>query len=243
MSGSAERRRQKKIETSRQKREVLRKQARRQAERFTGAALVRRASTAPFGPCWISESLDDHATLATVIVSRRVAGQFVAHVLGVDRACLGVKHASVSPLISELDLEERAEDFTDAGDALRRCDPLFAQSVVFHALDYARSLGFSPDPDFEPSLIGPRPETLTDTPGAHPDKPFYISGPADNVARILLQLEESVGRGNYEFAIPTDELTDEATEDGEFDDAWEEDEDEGDADIDDELPENVAVKA
>jgi hypothetical protein len=182
-----EQRRQKKLEKHRAKRAAAKQElARRQAHHSGGlTALVRAGAAAPFGPCWVSSALgaddDPMPALITVIVTRQLrARQLLAHVALVDRTCLGVKNAFVMAPGSESDMELRAQSFGESGDTLERCDPLVAQSVVFHAVDFARALGFEPHRDFEEALFGPRPSELVDTPLARPERPCYIAGPSDD---------------------------------------------------------------
>lgn len=67
--------------------------------------------------------------------------------------------------------------------------------MIFHALDYAASLGFAPHRDFVATLVGTRPETLVDTPLARPERPIFVPGPDDDVARIVGVLTAKVGTG------------------------------------------------
>ncbi|HEY3664383.1 MAG TPA: hypothetical protein VGL19_00225 [Polyangiaceae bacterium] len=201
----ADRKRQKKLEKSRKKRDLIKKQARKHEAQYQGSSLLRLAQSAPFGPAWVSASLDEPEIeqspppLVTVVVTRRVRGLLVAEIVIVDRTCLGIKNAMVLPLITEADLLERLDSLADGGTEFRDCEPLEAQSVVFHALDYARSLGFLAHEDFEVALFEPRPESLSDTPLAKPARPIYISGPDDDVPMILDRLDRHVGRDNYQF--------------------------------------------
>jgi hypothetical protein len=135
----------------------------------------------------------------TVVVTRRVRGLLVAEVVIVDRTCLGVKNAMSFPLITEADLLEHLDALAGGGTEFRDCEPLEAQSVVFHALDYARSLGFFAHEDFEVALFEPRPASLSDTPLAKLTRPIYISGPDDDVPMILDHLDRQLGQDNYEF--------------------------------------------
>ncbi len=120
----------------------------------------------------------------------------------VDRTCLGVKNAFVAKPIAEVELPAMLAQMgsTHPG-GMVPCDWLVAQSVVLHAVDYARSLGFAPHRDFPEPLFGPRPEALLDTPLAHPARPFYVSGPDDAVARVIAQLDAAVGPGNYDVGV------------------------------------------
>ncbi len=99
---------------------------------------------------------------------------------------------------------------------LRECEPSEALAVVFHALDYAASLGFRAHPDFEPALFEPRPDPLRETPLSHPTRPIYVSGPHDDVPRVLARLENAVGAQNFSFVA------------GFMDNDWFDDEDDDD---------------
>jgi hypothetical protein len=50
-------------------------------------------------------------------------------------------------------------------------------------------------------LIGPRPEVLLETPWSRRERPLYISGPDDDVFRIVAQLRHATG-GDFEHASP-----------------------------------------
>jgi hypothetical protein len=222
----ADRKRQKKLEKSRKKRDLLKKQTRKRELQFQGSSLLRLAQAAPFGPAWISaviDELDADSTfpLLTVVVTRRLRGLLLAELVIVDRTCLGVKNAMLLPLISEADLLERLDSLAGGRSAFRRCEPLEAQSVVFHALDYARSLGFFAHEDFEIAMFEPRPESLLDTPLAKPARPTFISGPHDDVPAILARLDRVVGPDNYLFFAGIGDPSGLFGSDEYDDDAWE----------------------
>ncbi|MBE9227833.1 DNA-binding response regulator [Phormidium sp. LEGE 05292] len=75
-----------------------------------------------------------------------------------------------------------------------------AQAIVFGAIDYAKSLGFSPHRDFEQSRTH-----LGEWNGesklkfGRAGRPFYISGPYDNFQRVISTLEKSAGVGNFDY--------------------------------------------
>jgi hypothetical protein len=172
------------------------------------ANLMRQAALLPWGPCFISRDWRDGdptlPTLVTVIVTRQAPGSIVVPAIAlVDRTCLGVKNGFVAKPMLEKDL---APFLAQVGHAhqvgMEPCDPLLAQSVVFHAVDYARSLGFEPHADFPAPIFGPRPEALLDTPLARPERPVYYAGPDDPVDRIVAQLDARVGRGGFDLGMP-----------------------------------------
>jgi len=201
---------QKQREKQKKKREAARrKQAARPNLLDVGqAAIVREAALLPVGPCFISSDWRDadraRPRLVSVVVTRKAPGRFVVPSLAlVDRTCLGVKDAFVARPMPEIELLAFVASVGEAhGVGMEPCELLVAQSVVFHAVDYARSLGFEPHRDFPEPIFGPRPAALLDTPIARPEKPFFVPGPDDDVPRILAHLEGKLGAGNFDFMMP-----------------------------------------
>jgi hypothetical protein len=219
---SSQRGRQKKAEKHRKKREDARKTACKTSLPTSIPAMLRLASAAPFGPAWITENLEQRESevpaLAMVVVTRKLpGGLLLAHAMLVDRTCLGVKDAMVAQPMDEQSVLRNIVNAQPADMPMSRCDLLVAQSVVFHAIDFARSLGFEPHPDFSPALLGKRPETLLDTPVCKPDKPYYVSGPRDNSERILQQLARALGPYGSHFTLEA-ALDDDDDEDDDDDD-------------------------
>jgi hypothetical protein len=107
------------------------------------------------------------------------------------------------------DLDDFVEAAGRAHGGMTPCEPLVAQSVVFHALEYARSLGFEPHRDFPTALLGARPATLLSTPWYAPERPIYVSGPHDDTSWITRRLVAAVGATGFEhldpFALVDDE--------------------------------------
>lgn len=173
------------------------------------AELVRRAVLLPRGPSLISAHFarphpDIMPPLVTVILTRKTPdGLLIPAVALVDRTCLGVKSGYIGPPMTELDLDDFCERYAERqGAPMVPCELLVAQSIVFHAIDYAAALGFAPDPDFPAALFGPRPEVLLDTPLAHRARPLWVCGPYDDQRRIIHQLDRAVGPGNYDLVTP-----------------------------------------
>jgi hypothetical protein len=202
-----DRRRQKKLENHRAKRAAKKKAARRRAPPVVSlGTLVRAGAAVPFGPCWVSSNVHDDSrplpALITVVVTRRLPdGRLLPHVVLVDRTCLGVKNAFVMAPANEVETGYHVEAISEQGDALERCEPLLAQSVVYHALDFASSLGFRPQRDFQEPLVGPRPSELLNTPLARPERPIYVSGPDDDVAYVARQLEAARGADGFDILV------------------------------------------
>jgi hypothetical protein len=170
-------------------------------------ALVREAAGYPQGPAFLSgDWAEDDAKmprLVTVVVTRSVPGGFVVPSIAlVDRTCLGIKNAFVARPFAASQLPAFIAKIGQAmPEGMRPCELLTAQSIVYHALDYARALGFEPHEDFPEPLFGPRPERLLETPLAHLERPVYLSGPDDDVEDVIDQLDATVGKGKYDFVL------------------------------------------
>jgi hypothetical protein len=219
---SNERKRQKKREQQKKKREAVKTKIRQQQGGLATSleGVIRHAASCPFGPVFVSPGWDDIAeqgalSLVTVVVTRELPdNRLVLGVALVDRTCLGIKSAFAMAPMGSSELAALLDNIGRSyNGAMEQCDPLIGQSIVFHAIDYARSLGFLPHPDFPALLFGPRPNMLIETPYARPATPIYISGPHDNARQIIAQLERAVGRDNFaftfgepEFPIPDEPL-------------------------------------
>ena len=171
-------------------------------------AILKQAALLPAGPSFISGDwkVKDEAQprLVSVVVTRKApTGLVIPALVLVDRTCLGVKNAFVAKPMHEPELERFLAQVGEAHEiGMVACDLLAAQSVVLHALDYARSLGFAPHRDFPEPLFTPRPAELLDTPLARPARPIYVAGPDDAVSRVIARLDAAVGPGNYTVVAP-----------------------------------------
>jgi len=171
--------------------------------------------------CWISPSwgtgliVGDHPGwplhedpaagtdgLVAVLVARRHRHGKVS-VCGylADVYCLGVKNALGPEIMDDFGLRGFVRGFFSGygGDPVEVPIEL-AREVVFGSVEYPRSLGFDPHPDFAAaeghlgSWTGPSAITF-----GKDGKPLYISGPYDDPGPVIRTLERTVGRGNFEF--------------------------------------------
>jgi hypothetical protein len=200
-----DKRRQKKLEKHKKKRQLAAARARRQAAALTPGygALLRAASSALPGQYWVGgdfRSTEHPPPLITVITLRTLAdGRTILATALLDRTCLGVKDGFLREITEGdwLDMQERMRE--SHGGAFEEVDATTALSLVHHAIDYARRLGFEPHPDFPAGVFQPRPETLADTAWANSPFPIYISGPRDDVGPVLRRLNAAVGEGRYHY--------------------------------------------
>jgi hypothetical protein len=200
---------QKQREKQKKKREAAKRRAvhRPSLADLSPTSVLRQAAALPVGRCFVSADVEDASLemprLVSVVITRRSpVGIVVPAMALVDRTCLGVKNAFVAQPMVEAELDRFITNIGEAHEVgMKECDFLFAQSVVFHAVDYARSLGFEPHKDFPEILFGPRPEQLLDTPLARPSMPVYVAGPDDRAVDVVNRLEKAVGPNNFLFSM------------------------------------------
>jgi len=194
------------------------------------AALIRQVAHFPLRECRINEDWREQHMAAITFARNRPDGRVAIAAFNVDLGCLGIKSAFANPAISVSEYESRLVH----GQATKqvRCDPALAVKLIQGAYEYAKQLGFSPDPDYYYSreIFG------TIDPSSSPEsieygkdgKPFYIAGPYDDAEKIMNHLTRKLGPDGFHFIAPvspTDEfyLVDEVDEEDE--EEWDEDED------------------
>lgn len=153
-------------------------------EKFTGMAVVIVMREAGFNRCSVCTYL-------------------------VDIWCLGIKDASGPRQMNWSDYQEFV-DYAYQGfgdDPPAKISLEQAQAIVFSALEYADALGFKPHKDFaaaRPYLGEWNGETKIEC--GRDGIPCYFEGPYDRPEKIVAQLEKAVGKGNFEYVLPSGDV-------------------------------------
>lgn len=195
--------------------------------RAIGAQAPRRE--APVAGCWVTEhwadrlSVTGHADwpgvsspesesgesgesgLVGVLVARETGSTVKACGFLVDVFCLGVKDTNGPKTMDRRKLPDFVRLFFSVWSAQFPVPaPLeLARHVVFGAVDYGRSLGFEPHPDFARGapLLGDWQEGSSDVTFGRDGKPLYINGPRDNTYGIIAKLRQTAGDGNFDYLV------------------------------------------
>jgi hypothetical protein len=192
--------------------------------RAIGAQAPRRE--APVAGCWVtehwsdglsvtghadwpgvppSESVADESGLVGVLVARDTGSTVLACGFLVDVFCLGVKDTNGPKTLDRRKLPDFTWTFFSAWSNLSSVPaPLeLARHIVFGAVDYARTLGFEPHPDFArgAALLGDWEEGSSDVTFGRDGKPLYINGPRDDTYGNIAKLRQAVGEGNFDYLV------------------------------------------
>jgi hypothetical protein len=203
-----ERKRQKALMKQRSKQKAA-AQHKAQQQALTSSspqAILRRARSYPLHECLISDNWNkkESSGLVEVLVAREQPdGDICFGVYLIDIYCLGLKNTFANAGFSRSRYQSEVRNKVFRAGKPVECSIELAQQMIYQSIEYAEQFGFEPEKDFMLSqyLLAPRgeleePYQLT---FGKDGKPFFISGPNDNVARIVRQLEKTAGPGNYDY--------------------------------------------
>ena len=175
---------------------------------FSSPTLLRRARTFPLVECWISPHWQQQELgLVKLLLARQQPdGALCFGVYLLDTFCLGLKKtfaaAGVSRMCYEHDVRRPLFPRSDR----LACSAELAHQMIYASIEYAAQFGFQPAAAFALTryVLSPRghlaePYPLT---FGKQGQPFFVAGPADPVAAILEQLEQTAGAGQYAYAVP-----------------------------------------
>lgn len=168
-------------------------------------SILQDAHSFPIIECWISADWQNGSGLVQIILARQQPnGKICCGVYLVDKYCLGLKNTFARTNLT-IDRYKEHYDKISSRQILIRGPVELVHQMVYEAIDYAAQFGFEPQSDWAQSqyVLEPRgeleePYKLT---FGKNGKPFFVSGPHDDVKKIIKQLEETAGPGNFDVLI------------------------------------------
>lgn len=152
--------------------------------------------------CYISEGWERTGIANIIVVRSKKSGKKVIGVYLVDVFCLGLKNTFARIDVPDDEIEDIVSG-VKGGTIHLKTDPDLAFNIIYGGIEYAEDLGFSPHKDFKVSeYLLPDVEDVPymDIEFGRNGRPFYVTGPSDNVGKIINTLNKTVGEGNYNFA-------------------------------------------
>jgi hypothetical protein len=204
------RKRQKKLAKQKAKKKAEKQAiARRESQGFAPRFLA--AASAPILHCCVQEEFWQ-AGIGQILISRSMPNGNVAFaVFLVDVYCLGVKdvYSGIKP---RLEYEEKLyNNFRDRF-VLTNVKPEYARKLIEGAVQYADASGLTPHSEYRVAklIFGDiSAETCAEEFVYGKDgKPFFISGPNDDMYRcrdILKRMESRLGPDGYHYTLMLDE--------------------------------------
>ena len=170
---------------------------------------IRHADDYPVETCYLNADWKEQG-LARILVTRsQENGKIMVGVFLVDIFCLGVKNAFCNEGLARRQIEDQLLPGCYQNEAPTRVGINYVKEIIYGAVEYARSLGFEPHPDFEFSRHVLGAEEISRTRslefGGPEGKPLYVAGPDDDAAAILRKLRKKLGENGFNFITREDD--------------------------------------
>ncbi len=178
----------------------------------TASQIYHQLTDFPIIECLILEKWQTSGLAHVIFVREQPDGRVAFADFLVDVFCLGVKDCFLQINQPKSVFHSFKEETLFKLGGLVDCPVDVAHAIIYGAVDYARSLGFSPHPDFERDrlILDPHEkfEELPLVTFGQNGKPCYISGPLDDIDYVMKTLRKNVGDGNFDYIIegPTFDL-------------------------------------
>lgn len=163
-----------------------------------------KAQNLPFYTCYTNDDWHDSHQLTQVYVSREMpSGKICFCMYLIDKGCLGLKSTSFFINFEKDEYEDFAYSrFSSTGQPFVEITPATAHNIIFGGIDYAEECGFAPqDKDWRITERFLDEELITDEIDniefGKDGKPFYMSGPYDNVSKIMGTLRKNFGEDGF----------------------------------------------
>jgi len=194
---------------NKQQQQRLQKAKARKSQKRAKLARIRRSgsdltqiSRWPILGAWVS-GLGEHTLSQVLMARRRPDGALAVSSFLLDLQCLGVKDAVFWAKMDDMQLLDLLERATGVM-SLTECSAEDAARVVEVGVSYAASIGFGPHPDYQKARRifegldagASELEVATGGPGG---KPYFMSGPYDEVEGILQTLLERLGPDGFDY--------------------------------------------
>jgi len=157
----------------------------------------------PIQQCLISDGYEQDLLSMCLIIRKQPSNYLSFAFFMIDRHCLGIKNVIVNCNVTPDVIEELIDKATHNLGPMKEVSPEYFHNLVYGAHDYAESIGFRPNKDFSLAEFLLNPELvddgIDDFEFGMDGKPYFISGPDDNVQKILNILNRTVGEGNYNY--------------------------------------------
>lgn len=164
-----------------------------------------KARSLPFGTCYVNDNWTEIGMAVVWITRQQPSGKYIVGWYLVDIYCLGVKSVDFYFGITADEFEHICSKYENSSKlTLVPVTSTIAQNIVYGALEYAEDLGFSPHKDFETAeyILDPADEIeFVEIEFGKDGKPVYTSGPGDNSPKIIRQLEQKLGKDNFNVLI------------------------------------------
>ena len=170
---------------------------------------IQHADDYPVEACYLNADWKEQGLARIVVTRSQENRKIMVGVFLVDIFCLGVKNAFCNEGLARRQIEDQLLPGCYQNEAPTRVGINYVKEIIYGAVEYARSLGFEPHPDFEFSRHVLGAEEISRTRslefGGPEGKPLYVAGPDDDAAAILRKLRKKLGENGFNFITREDD--------------------------------------
>jgi hypothetical protein len=170
---------------------------------------IQHADDYPVEACYLNADWKEQGLARIVVTRSQENGKAMVGAFLVDIFCPGVKNTFCNEGLTRTQIEDELLPGFYQDEEPTRVGINYAKEIICGAVDYAKSLGFEPHPDFELSrhVLGTEEFSRTRSLkfGGPEGKPLYIAGPDDDAATVLRKLRKRLGENGFEFITPEDD--------------------------------------
>ncbi len=200
---------------------MAKKKSTNKPQQISPANYIKQAARkVPIYECVINEDWEESGLSQILVARKKQNGNIIVGAYIVDTFCLGLKNTLFYHNMTEYEYEQHKKRVAKATELdWVKISPNTCFNIIYGAVEYAEDLGFAPHKDFSiTEYILDDVETLEfeDIEFGRDGKPRYISGPYDNVSKVVAKLKKAVGEGNFEVIINMGDFDDD--DDDDFDD-------------------------
>jgi hypothetical protein len=173
---------------------------------------IRHADDYPVEACYLNADWKEQGLARIVVTRSQENGKIMVGAFLVDTFCLGVKNAFCNEGLGRRRIDDQLLPGYYHNEEPTRVGINYVKEIIYGAVEYARSLGFEPHPDFELSrhVLGSEEigTTRNLTFGGPEGKPLYVAGSDDDAGATLRKLRKKLGENGFNFITPEDDWED-----------------------------------
>ncbi len=171
-----------------------------------------RSRNLPIGECLVNSDWKDGGLAHILIVREHSTKNITVGIYLVDIFCLGLKDTTFKFNLSAVEYREFVEQISEEIDLIP-IDYVLAHNIIYGAIAYAEDLGFNPHKDFNRTtkfILDEDDENveLIELDFGKNGKPYLIINVLNEpYAGYIKTLEDTVGIGNFDYVLPTNDDT------------------------------------
>lgn len=184
------------------------KHNRQQGQQFLSPEqyIRQKARTLELGKCYVGDDIEKMGEAHIIVSRKHTGGRVSMAVFLVDIWCVGVKDSFYRLRMEDYEFQDLIDSYSMG---LRECSYEEAHNWIYGAVAFAEDAGIKPDKSFNITRYMLEEDDdnipLIEYDFGKDGKHFLMAGSHLEASRYLPLMEKNLGKGNFDFAIDTDD--------------------------------------